>query len=158
MKKRLDTLSLPLLKAKSFGFTLIELLVVIAIIGILASIVLVSLTGAKKQANDARIISSMAQLRNVAEIHFGKVGNYDGLCILDPTDPKANPDVIALKDDIDDRGGTNFNCQEANDNNSYCIEVQLNSKKWWCIDSDLRSQEYGDPPACDQGQTTKSCK
>ncbi len=58
------------MKRYTKGFTLIELLVVIAIIGILASVVLVSLQSARKKGNDTRVISSVQQLRTAMESDF----------------------------------------------------------------------------------------
>lgn len=49
---------------KRNGFTLIELLVVIAIIGILASLAMVSYSGAQKQARDSGRRSDLSQYRN----------------------------------------------------------------------------------------------
>ena len=49
------------------GFTLIELLVVISIIGILASLAMVSYSGAQKQTRDTQRRSDLAQYRNGLE-------------------------------------------------------------------------------------------
>jgi prepilin-type N-terminal cleavage/methylation domain-containing protein len=55
------------MKTKNYGFTLIELLVVISIIGILASLTLVSYTGAQKQTRDTQRRSDLNQYRNALE-------------------------------------------------------------------------------------------
>jgi len=52
------------------GFTLIELLVVIAIIGILSSIVLVSLNNAKSNARFAKAITTMKSIDNAAMMDY----------------------------------------------------------------------------------------
>jgi len=50
------------------GFTLIELLVVIAIIGILASIVLVSVGGSRKNANATKAKADLNQMMTALEL------------------------------------------------------------------------------------------
>ena len=55
---------------KRKGFTLIELLVVIAIIGILATIVLVSLNTARQKARDARRIGDIRQMALALEMYY----------------------------------------------------------------------------------------
>ena len=54
------------------GFTLIELLVVIAIIGILSSVILTSLTSARKKGRDARRLEDLKSIaNNIAIAHNG---------------------------------------------------------------------------------------
>jgi prepilin-type N-terminal cleavage/methylation domain-containing protein len=83
------------------GFTLIELLVVIAIIGILASIVSVSLTSARAKARDAKRISDIRTIQLALETYYsdngqypnttaGLVPNYIGTVPCDPNSPSGS--------------------------------------------------------------------
>jgi len=58
------------------GFTLIELLVVIAIIGLLATIVLVSLNKARMKARDTRRRADLKQMQLAVEMHYDDNGFY----------------------------------------------------------------------------------
>ena len=63
-------------RISSHGFTLIELLVVIAIIGLLSSIVLVSLQGARAKARDSRRMHDLDQIRLALFLYDDAYGNY----------------------------------------------------------------------------------
>jgi len=58
------------------GFTLIELLIVVAVIGILASVILVSLNSSRAKARDASIISSAESIMKAAQIDSQATLNY----------------------------------------------------------------------------------
>ena len=58
------------------GFTLLELLVVISIIGILSSMAIVSLNGARMKARDALRKADMAQLRTALALYYDDHNQY----------------------------------------------------------------------------------
>jgi len=58
------------------GFTLIELLVVVAIIGMLSSVVLASLNGAREESRDARRLQDLHQIQNALELYSVSNGKY----------------------------------------------------------------------------------
>jgi prepilin-type N-terminal cleavage/methylation domain-containing protein len=123
---------------KNKGFTLIELLVVIAIIGILAAIVLVSLSGAQNRARDARIQGDINQIRSLAEIYSNDVGgNYNGLA-NETNFTTLTSDIVTQKGSYSYATSTNF---------TYCVVAKLNNGQYWCVDSNLVSKSYAASPA-----------
>ena len=68
------------------GFTLIELLVVVSIIGVLATIVLSSLSAARDRAKDAKIKTLMNQMRTQAELFNLTYGSYNNTAAIGASD------------------------------------------------------------------------
>ena len=61
---------------KEKGFTLLELLVVIGIIGLLASILVINLTSARRRARDTKRVADIRNIQTATEDYYGKNGKY----------------------------------------------------------------------------------
>ncbi len=113
---------------KSKGFTLIELLVVIAIIGILASIVLVSFSGVREAASDARVTSAITQARTIAELIKTTTGSYATVC-EGPASLGDTQGLGVLQDDLTDQDSTVACFADAS---NYCISATLKAGNTFC--------------------------
>ncbi len=111
---------------KQRGFTLIELLVVIAIIGILASIVLVSLGGAREKARDARRQSDIRQIELAMEMYYDSGQAY----LTSATMPTAIGTYMATVP-LDPQGASYGWISNAADAQSYCVWAVLEGGTWF---------------------------
>lgn len=136
------------------GFTLIELLVVIAIIGILSSIVLVSLNSARSKGSDARIQTELNQIRSQMETDYtgsaylgvcaSATGCYDvttaaGLATNGvATQFAANSNYATVAADIYSQSGNNgVRITYTNGLTKFAAYAQTKSTagKYYCVDS-----------------------
>jgi len=84
---------------KQKGFTLVELLVVIAIIGILSTVAIINLQGAKDKAEQANVVAALSQLSSAVILCHDDnnqliSGGADSICDNEADDiPTAGGDV-----------------------------------------------------------------
>ena len=79
------------MNTKSKGFTLIELLVVVAIIGILATVIISSLSSARERARDAKRLSDVKTIQTALEIYYLDNGRYPNSSGLANGIPNSDP-------------------------------------------------------------------
>ena len=120
-------------RKSSRGFTLIELLVVIAIIGLLSSVVLASLNGARVKSRDARRLADLKQLQIALELYYSSQTNgaYPAaLSSLAPTYISAEP-------------------KDPQDNVAYFYAAGTAPAQTYCLGTDME----GTPPPGDSSCT-----
>jgi len=114
---------------------LIELLIVVAIVGILATIVIVSLREASDRTRNTKIVTNVTQIRKVAEdMYLQETDGYENLCSSGTLNTAYSDSLVILKNDIEKYGGTNIVCYSSR--YDYCVSVQLGGQevKYFCID------------------------
>jgi prepilin-type N-terminal cleavage/methylation domain-containing protein len=151
------------------GFTLIELLVVVAIIGILSTIALAFLSGARDRGKDAAIKQQLNSLKTEIELNYGLAGVYGGsacggstsiggrcdlgTCVASGAlfNSSANPKIAQLMSGVLQAagGGASSFCKVNTGMTEWAVAVVLpstvdsvsGSASTWCVDSTNRSTE-----------------
>lgn len=130
------------------GFTLIELLVVIAIIGVLASVILTSLSSAKNKSVDARTKANLSNLRSQAELYHTVSGSYRGevnaiaatssqvVCQTDGTVFNSTDGIggkIEIISDQNDPDIWTVTCALGDTPDSWAVSMPLKGGGEWCV-------------------------
>ncbi|MEA3452724.1 MAG: prepilin-type N-terminal cleavage/methylation domain-containing protein, partial [Patescibacteria group bacterium] len=121
------------------GFTLIEVLIVVAIIGILATIVIVSLRETSDRGRNTKIIAAVVQARKIAEDMYVVNGSYESLCD-GAGGPSSNSELQTIQMDVAEYGRS-LACYSGDYH--YCISVLLigENANYFCIDDQGRNIE-----------------
>lgn len=126
------------------AFTLIELLVVIAIIGILTSVVLVSVNTARDRASDAAVQSNLASARAEAEIYLASQtpASYVGIC--------ASTGTTTIGDNLlaaGSAGSGSVSCNATDTEWAAWANLRSEPTEWWCVDASGRAIPLTAEPA-----------
>lgn len=98
---------------------MIELLVVIAIIGLLSSVVLASLNGARVKARNARRIADMKQMQTALELYYNDNNAYPAATA------SLAPSYIAALPTDPGSGSAAYTYVKAASGNYYCLGAAI---------------------------------
>ncbi len=120
------------------GFTLIELLVVIAIIGILSSIVLVSVDSARNKGANAAVYATFHQIANQAALYAATNPNF-GISVSSCSGGVFSDTVIQSAEEnilINSASGATFTCYTNSAGTKWAISISaLKTGGSWCEDN-----------------------
>lgn len=136
----------------SRGFTLLELLVVIAIIGVLSSIVLVSLNAARDKGNDVGVKANLATAASQAALYYEENGNSYGAdntgggssCTATDTLFEDSTLASAVAKADTDNGPRPVMCTSTA--TTFMVAAQITNGNYWCVDSTGIKEEVEDAP------------
>ena len=137
-------------KMKKRGFTLIELLVVLAIIGLLISVIIVSLGKPKRQANDARRKVDIEQIAKAMDLCYDDSDCGAG---ANQYPVNATPDKANAIENIDEDKAPSYLCPVSKDPSNtgdqmykwsendtiptkYCVYEKLETEDFWIAASE----------------------
>lgn len=139
------------MKKNHRGFTLIELLVVIAIIGILASIIVASLNGARAKARDARRMSDARNVQTALEMYYNDNTIYPASAdVVFPGILSSTLIPTFISSIPSDPGGSTYRYYTNNGTVGYAIRVNFETKPacYYYGGSFTATGNYWSLPAC----------
>lgn len=136
-------------KLSAKAFTLIELLVVIAIIGILATLVIVSLGNSRAKARDSKRLNDLKAMANALELYYANNNQYPAS--ITPGQPLEANDIIYIsKVPNNPTPRTDGDCPDSD--YSYAVNASGTSYAMgFCLGSDVGSVKAGINTATSQG-------
>jgi len=133
------------------GFTLIELLVVVAILGLLATIVAVSLTSARARARDARRVSDIRQIELALELYHAAHQQYPSSTVgVDPYQILIDEGLLSMSDTPKDPKSGDLYCYASGSEvglyptQYYHIAAKLENAESDMLTNDLDAVSAGD--------------
>ena len=119
------------------GFTLIELLVVIAIIGILAAVIIGSLSDARDDGFEVKIKSELVSLGKRASLEESQSFTFDVVCGSNGS--ATSSEIMSIITSIERFSPEPVVCNS--DSMTYAVSAAMSSTTYWCIDSENQSKE-----------------